>query len=148
MARVKARDTGPELALRRALYAAGVRGWRCHRRGLPGRPDLAFGRARLAVFVDGGFWHGHPSKYWPGRSGAYWDEKIARNQARDRQVDMQLSAIDWEALRLWDFEVDRDPAGAAERVLGALERRLAEPEIVGSGSARYVGKSEVASVHH
>ncbi|MGI8731365.1 MAG: hypothetical protein ACR2LK_15525 [Solirubrobacteraceae bacterium] len=60
MARVKGRDTGPEVTLRRALYAAGVRGWRCHRKSLPGRPDVAFGPARLAVFVDGAFWHGHP----------------------------------------------------------------------------------------
>ncbi len=53
MARVRGRDTGPELLLRRALYKIGVRGWRCHRKNLPGKPDLAFGRVRLAVFVDG-----------------------------------------------------------------------------------------------
>lgn len=123
MARVKGRDTGPELTLRRALYAAGIRGWRCHRKNLPGRPDLAFGRTRLAVFVDGGFWHGHPSKYWPGRSGAYWDEKIARNQARDRRADEELRAIGWEPFRLWDFEVERDPAAAAAAVVAALGRR-------------------------
>lgn len=116
MSRVKARDTGPELALRRALYKAGVRGWRCHRSDLPGKPDVAFGRARLAVFVDGGFWHGHPSKYWPGRSGGYWDAKIARNQARDKQADLALASSGWRSLRLWDFEIERDPAGAAERV--------------------------------
>lgn len=124
MARVKGRDTGPELALRKALYAAGVRGWRCHRKNLPGRPDLAFGRARLAIFVDGGFWHGHPSKYWPGRSGVYWDEKIARNQRRDRRTDEELLAMGWDSLRLWDFEIERDPAVAAAAVTTALERRL------------------------
>jgi DNA mismatch endonuclease, patch repair protein len=120
MASVKGRDTGPEIALRRALYRAGVRGWRCHRAGLPGKPDLAFGRARLAIFVDGGFWHGHPSKYWPGRSGAYWDAKIARNQLRDRRVDAELVAAGWRSLRMWDFEVERDPDGAAKRVIEAL----------------------------
>ncbi len=119
MASVKGRDTGPEMTLRRALYRAGVRGWRCHR-SLPGKPDLAFGRAQLAVFVDGGFWHGHPSKYWPGRSGAYWDAKIARNQARDRRVDAELAGLGWRSLRLWDFEVERDPDNAAERVREAL----------------------------
>lgn len=120
MARVKRRDTGPELALRRALYRRGVRGWRCDRGNLPGRPDLAFGRARVAVFVDGGFWHGHPSKYWPGRSGDYWDEKIARNQARDRRVDAELRDVGWTVLRLWDFEVERDADAAAKRVQEAL----------------------------
>lgn len=79
MARIRSRDTKPELALRRALHAAGVRGWRLHRRDLPGRPDLAFGPARLAVFVDGAFWHGHPDYFTPGKSGAYWDAKMARN---------------------------------------------------------------------
>lgn len=121
MAKVKGRDTGPELTLRRALHAAGVRGWRCHRRTLPGCPDVAFGRARLAVFVDGGFWHGHPKKWWPGRSGAYWDAKIERNVARDRRVDLELEAIGWRVLRLWDFEVTRDPSSAAERVVTALQ---------------------------
>jgi DNA mismatch endonuclease (patch repair protein) len=121
MASVKGRDTGPEMTLRRALYRAGVRGWRCHRTLLPGKPDLSFGRARLAVFVDGGFWHGHPSKYWPGRSGGYWDAKIARNQARDRRVDAELAGLGWRSLRLWDFEVERDPDEAAERVRKALD---------------------------
>jgi DNA mismatch endonuclease (patch repair protein) len=116
MASVKGRDTTPEIALRRALFAAGVRGWRCHRKNLPGTPDLAFGPDRLAVFVDGAFWHGHPDKYWPGRSGPYWDGKIARNQARDRRVDAELSERGWRVLRLWDFEVLADPARAATRV--------------------------------
>src|SRR5687767_12986938 len=116
MARVKGRDTGPELALRRALHRRGVRGWRCHRPNLPGKPDLAFGRARLAVFVDGGFWHGHPSKWWLGRSGPYWDAKITRNIARDRRADDELARIGWRVLRLWDFDVTRDPDAAATQV--------------------------------
>lgn len=116
MSRVKGRDTGPELALRRALWALGVRGWRCHRRDLPGKPDVSFTRARLAVFVDGGFWHGHPSKYWPGRTSPYWDEKIARNQARDERVNAELRAQGWTVVRLWDFEVEADPRAAAVEV--------------------------------
>ena len=124
MARVKGKDTGPEMKLRRALWAMGVRGWRCHRTTIPGRPDLAFGRAKVAVFVDGGFWHGHPSKYWPGRSGPYWDAKIARNQARDKRVDQQLQDLGWTVVRLWDFEVQADPAQAADRVRAALLSRV------------------------
>jgi DNA mismatch endonuclease (patch repair protein) len=123
MSRVRGRDTGPELLLRRALFALGVRGWRCHRANLPGKPDIAFGRSRLAVFVDGAFWHGHPSRYWQGRSGPYWDAKIARNQARDRRVDAELQAQGWSVLRLWDFEVEADPAAAAQRVRDLLDNR-------------------------
>lgn len=122
MKRVKGRDTGPEILLRKALFAIGVRGWRCHRSDLPGRPDVAFGRLRLAVFVDGGFWHGHPSKYWRGRSGSYWDKKIERNIERDRIATEQLLANDWNVIRLWDFEVERDPQNAALRVNDALKR--------------------------
>jgi DNA mismatch endonuclease (patch repair protein) len=121
MAAVKGRDTGPELALRRALFAAGVRGWRCHRSNLPGKPDLAFGRARLAVFIDGAFWHGRPDRYWQGRSGPYWDAKIARNQARDRRVDSELATLGWRVLRLWDDDVEADPDVAARRVIAALD---------------------------
>lgn len=120
MRRVKGRDTKPEVLLRKAMFAVGIRGWRCHRADLPGKPDLAFGRPRLAVFVDGAFWHGHPSKYWRGRSGAYWDRKIARNIERDRAATEQLLAEGWNVIRFWDFEVESDPSGAALEVKEAL----------------------------
>jgi DNA mismatch endonuclease (patch repair protein) len=92
MSRVRTRDTGPEVALRHALYAAGLRGWRLHGR-LPGRPDLVFGRARLCVFVDGAFWHGHPDFYW-GQSGEFWDQKIGRTRERDQRVTRELAGLD------------------------------------------------------
>lgn len=118
MARVRTRNTAPEVALRRALWREGVRGWRLHR-PLPGRPDLAFGRARVAVFVDGAFWHGHPD-YYHGQSGTFWDEKIARNRARDERVNAELAELGWKVVRLWDFEVARDPSGCALTVREAL----------------------------
>lgn len=123
MARIRSRDTGPEIALRRALFAAGVRGWRCHRRDLPGRPDLAFGRARLAVFVDGAFWHGHPEHFTPGKSGSYWDAKIARTQERDRLANSALNRDGWRVLRLWDFEVEQD----LERCVRLVAQAVARP---------------------
>ena len=107
MSAVKRRDTGPELNLRKALYVAGLRGWRCDYRGAPGRPDIAWPGRRVAVFVDGAFWHGHPSRHKPGRSGSYWDEKIESNVRRDRRVDRELTDLDWRVLRFWDFEVAR-----------------------------------------
>jgi DNA mismatch endonuclease (patch repair protein) len=120
MSRIRSKDTKPELALRRALWQAGVRGWRVHRKGLPGKPDLAFGRRRVAVFVDGCFWHGHPDFFKPGKSGAYWDAKIARTQERDRLANEALAEAGWRVVRLWDFEVERDLAGCVERVLAEL----------------------------
>jgi DNA mismatch endonuclease, patch repair protein len=118
MSRVRTRNTAPEVALRRALWAEGIRGWRLHRR-LPGRPDLTFGRARVCVFVDGAFWHGHPKHYW-GQSGEFWDAKIARNRARDERVNAELSELGWTVLRLWDFEVEQDLEACVSRVREAL----------------------------
>ncbi len=123
MRRVKGKDTTPEIALRKALWAQGIRGWRLHRRDLPGTPDLAFGGSvRLAVFVNGAFWHGHPEKYWPGRSGEYWDKKIARNVERDGEVNASLAELGWTVLRLWDFDVLGNPSVAADRVATELKR--------------------------
>jgi DNA mismatch endonuclease, patch repair protein len=121
MAAISSRDTAPEIRLRKALFASGIRGWRCHRKDLPGRPDIAFGRQRLAIFVDGAFWHGHPSKYWQGRSGPYWDAKIRRNQERDKAVDETLREMNWKVVRVWDFDVDKRLEEVVKRVLVVLE---------------------------
>lgn len=120
MARIRSKDTKPELALRRALHAVGERGWRCHAKTVPGKPDLAFTRWRVAVFVDGRFWHGHPDYFTPGKSGAYWDAKIARTQERDRQADAALTGAGWRVLRFWDFEIEGDLDACVARVCEAL----------------------------
>jgi DNA mismatch endonuclease (patch repair protein) len=120
MARIRSRDTKPELLLRRALWKDGVRGWRCHAGGLPGKPDLAFTRWKVAVFVDGCFWHGHPDFFTPGKSGAYWDAKIERTRARDRLANEALAKAGWQVLRFWDFEVEQDIDGCLKQVGSAL----------------------------
>jgi len=120
MARVKTRDTAPELELRRALWAAGLRGWRLHPGQIPGQPDIAWLGRRVAVFVDGAFWHGHPNYYW-GQSGRFWDEKIDRNRSRDEKVTRELVEREWTVLRLWDFEVERDAPHCVELIRVALE---------------------------
>lgn len=120
MARVRTKNTAPEAALRAALWAAGVRGWRLHPKKIEGRPDLAWIGRRLAVFVDGAFWHGHPDHYW-GQSGKFWDDKIARNRARDARVNTHLRGSGWTVVRLWDFEIERDVAGCVKRVMTALQ---------------------------
>jgi DNA mismatch endonuclease (patch repair protein) len=119
MSRVRTRDTAPEVRLRKALWASGLRGWRVDVKSVPGRPDLAWIGRRVAVFIDGAFWHGHPD-YYRGQSGPFWDNKIARNRARDARVNADLQAAGWRVLRFWDFEVERDPASCAERVADAV----------------------------
>lgn len=138
MAAVAGRNTAPEVRLRRALYAAGVRGWRCHYRRAAGTPDLAWPGLRVAVFVDGAFWHGHPSRYRPGRSGAYWDDKIARNVERDRRVDEELEAMGWLVMRIWDFDIRRHLETVVERVAELVKTRRAcadAPRSMGIGTA-------------
>jgi DNA mismatch endonuclease (patch repair protein) len=100
------------------MWAAGIRGWRVHPR-IPGRPDFAFVGRRVAVFVDGAFWHGHPDYYW-GQSGEFWDAKIKRNRERDDRVNAELEDLGWQVIRLWDFEVQRAPSDCVSRVRAAL----------------------------
>jgi DNA mismatch endonuclease (patch repair protein) len=127
MARIRSRDTSPELALRRGLYAAGIRGWRCHTRHVAGRPDIAFTRWQVAVFVDGCFWHGHPDFFTPGKSGEYWDAKIERTKERDRIANESLQSQGWSVLRFWDFEVEEDIDRCVAEVIAALaEARAAD----------------------
>jgi DNA mismatch endonuclease (patch repair protein) len=120
MAAIRSWDTKPEMRLRRALFAAGIRGWRCHRRDIPGRPDLAFIRTRVAVFVDGAYWHGHPTCVRPDAS-PYWREKISRNKARDRSADAALGEAGWTVVRLWDFEVNGNLDDCVRRVSDAIK---------------------------
>jgi DNA mismatch endonuclease (patch repair protein) len=125
MARVRAKDTGPELTLRRALWAAGVRGWRCHVRGVPGTPDLCWRSRRVAVFVDSAWWHGHPSRWRAGRHPPEWDQKIQRNIERDVEVNSMLEAMSWTVIRIWDFELEKDLSAAVVQVRNAyLGRRV------------------------
>lgn len=120
MRQVKGRDTKPELILRHALWSRGLRGYRLHRKDVPGKPDVAFLGRRVAVFVDGAWWHGHPDKWWVGRSGEYWDRKVQGNIDRDRRVDDELGSMGWTVVRFWDFEVLADPERCCEKVASAL----------------------------
>lgn len=127
MASVRRQDTVPEMRLRRLLWACGLRGYRVHRKDIPGTPDLAWIGEKVAVFVDGSFWHGHPSAFTPGKSGAFWDKKIETNIARDRRVSRELKRRGWKVLRFWDFEVKKEASACITRVSEALGR---EPDAI------------------
>jgi DNA mismatch endonuclease (patch repair protein) len=116
MALVGRRDTKPEIELRRILHARGLR-FRVDRAVLPDRrrrADVVFGPAKVAVFVDGCFWHGCPQHAtWPKANEEYWREKIETNRLRDRDTDDRLRALGWEVVRIWEHE---DPGVAADRL--------------------------------
>ena len=103
MAGIHGRNTKPELLIRKALHARGLR-YRLHRRDLPGRPDLAFPSRRAVVFVSGCFWHGHDCHLfkWPSDNAAFWREKIGRNQERDARTLAALNAAGWRVMTVWE----------------------------------------------
>ena len=116
----KGRDTKPELALRSAVHALGLR-YRVNARPLKGvrrTADLLFTRARVAVFLDGCFWHGCPEHHTVARTnGDFWAQKVSDNRRRDRDTDAKLAEAGWRSVRIWEHE---DPAEAARRVRAAV----------------------------
>lgn len=123
MSRQVSRDTTPELAVRRLLHAAGHR-YRLNVR-VPNMPrrtiDIAFPRAKVAVFLDGCFWHGCPEHATHPKSNAeWWRQKLDRNMARDRETTEHLTAAGWTVLRFWEHEAPGDVAARVARVIKPL----------------------------
>lgn len=106
MQAVKQKNTGPELAVRKLLYSHGYR-YRLHRRDLPGRPDIALGPKRKAIFVHGCFWHGHdcPKGQLPKSKLNYWGPKIEANKERDRRKQRELEKLGWGVMTIWQCEL-------------------------------------------
>src|SRR5271167_5164340 len=112
MARVKARDTGPELVVRRLLWRLGAR-YRLDRRDLPGRPDIVLPGRKLAIFVHGCFWHGHDCARGarvPKANRDYWLGKVGRNRSRDIASRTALEAGGWRVEAVWECELKDRPA--------------------------------------
>jgi len=122
MARIRGSDTSPEIALRKALWARGLR-YQLRVRAVTSRPDIAFVRGRVAVFVDGCFWHGCPIHYARPRSReSFWSAKLVANIDRDSRQSIVLEAAGWKVVRLWEHELVLNLAGAVEQVELALTR--------------------------
>jgi DNA mismatch endonuclease (patch repair protein) len=117
----RGRDTGPELAIRRYLHAWGLRyrvNWPIRLGGRPLRPDVVFGPSRVAVFVDGCFWHGCPEHAtWPVSNAEFWRRKIETNRSRDVTQTDRLEQAGWTVLRFWEHE---DPQEAAVRIASTV----------------------------
>ena len=103
MAGIRARNTKPEMRVRRALHAAGLR-FRLHRRDVPGSPDILLPRYRTAVFIHGCYWHGHSCLLFrlPASNVDFWRRKIEANRKRDQVVAEQLRAAKWRRLVIWE----------------------------------------------
>ena len=125
----RARDTRPELDLRRSLWRAGLRGYRLHKRDIPGRPDLAYPSHKLAIFVNGCFWHACPRCRMPlprSHSG-FWKKKFDRNRERDRRKERELRERGWKVLTIWECELRRSVERCVARVRSAFPKLRVVP---------------------
>lgn len=127
MQRVRSKDTKIELKMRKALWNAGFR-YRKNYKALPGKPDIAITKYRIAVFCDSSFWHGkdYETKKKPQTNAEFWDKKIRRNIERDKEVDCQLRAMDWTVLRFWDDEILKNIESCVRAVEEAVFDRKTE----------------------
>jgi DNA mismatch endonuclease, patch repair protein len=123
----RSRDTRPELAVRRAAYRLGLR-YRVNVRPVPTlrhTADMVFSRAKVAVFIDGCFWHGCPHHYRaPASNQGYWSTKVINNQCRDEAVDSALSQVGWIVVRVWEHD---DPETVAHQI-AQLVKSTSPPE--------------------
>lgn len=133
MKRMRRASTKPELLIRRELHRRGLR-FRVNHPALPGRPDIAFTRVHLAIFVDGCFWHRCPQHgVTPKNNRDWWEAKLRRNVERDREKDAALSALGWQVRHFWEHE---DPAAVAEEIEQAWRRLRATPTPVSRSPRR------------
>src|SRR6266571_2946371 len=123
MSQVRSKDTQPELIVRKLTHARGLR-FRKHCVQLPGCPDLVFTRARVAVFVDGDYWHGWRFPLWSSKLAPYWKQKIEGNRRRDRRNLLELRREGWIVIRVWEHDVERDAARSVDRIEAAVRPQI------------------------
>jgi len=127
MSRIRARHTSPERLLRAALWKRGYR-YRLHSRTPVGAPDLVFVGLRVAIFVDGCFWHGCPNHYVrPRTKNEFWDAKLKENFDRDRRQTVELMQLGWRVVRVWEHQVWEELDDTVAAVVSALQSTRYRP---------------------
>lgn len=121
MSKIRGKNSVPELLLRRALWAKNIR-FRIHRKDLPGRPDIVIEKYKLAIFVDGDFWHGYEwEKRKPKTNEGFWIPKIERNIQKDKWVNNNLEEIGFTVMRFWEHDVRRNLHTCVNQVMLFVE---------------------------
>lgn len=122
MSAIKAKNTKPEVSLRKALWAAGVRGYRLHWNKASGKPDIAFPGRKLAIFVNGCYWHRcpHCKPAMPKSHTDFWEVKFSRNTERDARKVAELKAYGWQVLTIWECQIKKELGVCVKRVLDEL----------------------------
>ncbi len=119
MAAIRSRgNQTTEVAFSKLLRMHKITGWRRHSRRLVGTPDFIFFKKKMAIFIDGCFWHGCPKcKTYPKTNAKYWKTKIATNQKRDKEVKKQLVRDSWKVLRFWEHDIKQKPSHVLSRII-------------------------------
>ena len=125
MSRIRSKDTGIEKTVRCALHRRGYR-FRKNLSSLPGKPDIVFTKAKVAIFLDGDFWHGFRFTSWSDKLSEYWYQKINGNRTRDRKNTAMLRKSGWRVVRLWQHEVKRDLEKSIEKIVSVLDMQGAQ----------------------
>ncbi|MGO9871217.1 MAG: very short patch repair endonuclease [Methanoregula sp.] len=122
MSHIRAKNTGPEVKLRKLLFAKGFRGYRIHF-DLLGKPDIVFTKKKIAIFIDGCFWHKCPVCFQePETRKEFWMKKIQSNIDRDKKVNEQLKSEGWTIIRIWEHDVRKKPDDAIKKITETLEK--------------------------
>ena len=120
----KDRNTKPEVLLRKELWSSGIRGYRLHWKRVPGKPDLAFPRQKLAIFVNGCYWHRcpHCALPLPKTNTEFWRNKFEKNVARDKRKIDDLKVIGWDTVTIWECEIKNDVKRCLKKIVRAIGR--------------------------
>lgn len=120
MSRVKARDTGLEKTIRRELDKLGI-SYDIYDKNLPGKPDIVFIDKKVAVFVDGDFWHGYRFLSWKDKIPSFWQNKIGDTRRRDKRNFTKLRRLGWKVIRIWQHQIKKDTSSCINRIIASLK---------------------------
>jgi DNA mismatch endonuclease (patch repair protein) len=119
MSRVKGKETGLERKVRSELFRRGLR-FRKNAQNLPGKPDITFNRLKVAVFLDGDFWHGYRFPSWSHTQSSFWQDKIGKTRLRDRRNFAKLRKMGWKVIRIWQHQIEKDFEGSIQKIVCAV----------------------------
>jgi DNA mismatch endonuclease, patch repair protein len=122
MSLVKLQDGSLEKAVRSELHRRGYR-FRKHVKDLPGKPDAVFPKQKVAVFIDGDFWHGYRFPAWEHKLQPFWKDKIRTNRQRDQRNFRKLRQMGWQVIRVWQHEIKQDLESVVNRIVAVIENR-------------------------
>jgi len=124
MSKIKAKNTTPERTIIDQLTRLGLE-YQAHDRTLPGKPDVVFYSTKVAIFIDGDFWHGWHFSQWKTKLTAWWQKKIGDNIKRDQRNMRKLRGMGWKIIRIWEHQIENDPKKAISTILSTIEQRFA-----------------------